>query len=259
MIASTRRTATRPLSTAFSQSSAERGVLPWTMMTSRSLAPRDSVTRGGTAHAPRATGQPRVAVALGRFGELIRRLLTDVMAEDRAIDVIARDLDVPTLLRAVARQAPQVVVLDVENVGEPSELGNLRAAVPETGIVLLTRHPCLARSITFLAAGVVCISLDDSEDELLLAVHLAADGLGRVAIDNGRVVGSPPSRASSLTPRETQVLEQISKGLTGVQIAHELHIDPETVKTHSEHIYRKLNVRGRRDLVGFRIARSAEI
>ena len=48
-----------------------------------------------------------------------------------------------------------------------------------------------------------------------------------------------------LTERETEVLEQLSKGLTYDQIAENLFISYGTVRKHVENIYRKLGVNNR--------------
>jgi DNA-binding NarL/FixJ family response regulator len=48
-----------------------------------------------------------------------------------------------------------------------------------------------------------------------------------------------------LTDRETEVLEQLSKGLTYDQIAEGLFISYGTVRKHVENIYRKLGVNNR--------------
>src|SRR3712207_4953691 len=51
-----------------------------------------------------------------------------------------------------------------------------------------------------------------------------------------------------LTPREADVLELLQRGLTNAQIAHELSIGVETVRTHARNIYSKLGISTRRDL-----------
>jgi DNA-binding NarL/FixJ family response regulator len=50
---------------------------------------------------------------------------------------------------------------------------------------------------------------------------------------------------ATLTPRELEVLELVSEGLAGHQIAARLGVSPATVKTHCAHIYSKLGVSGR--------------
>jgi len=242
MIAPTRRTATSLLPTSIS-----RGP-----MISRSPMLRASVTRDGRASGAPATAQTPVTVALGLFGALISRGLTEVIAEDGAIDIVARDLDMPALLRTVARRAPQVVVLDMKQVGELSGLRGLQALAPEAGIVLLAHCSGLARATTLFAAGANCLSFDVSARDLLLTVRLAASGKHGAAFHDGlmaeslRLSGTP-----DLTHREIQVLEYLSKGRSHAEIACALNVTESTMRKHSAQIRRKLKVRRTRELVGF--------
>lgn len=52
-----------------------------------------------------------------------------------------------------------------------------------------------------------------------------------------------------LSEREMQVLEGMRRGLSNTQIARELFLSPETVKTHARRLYQKLNVHDRRQAV----------
>ena len=52
-----------------------------------------------------------------------------------------------------------------------------------------------------------------------------------------------------LTPREAEVLELIQTGKSNAEIANELHVSIETVRSHARRIYRKLGVRTRRELL----------
>ncbi|WP_307789215.1 helix-turn-helix transcriptional regulator [Glycomyces salinus] len=76
------------------------------------------------------------------------------------------------------------------------------------------------------------------------AVRLAA-GIPRQAT---------PARADRLTAREIQVLRAMSEGKSNAQIATELFLSVDTVKTHSKRLFRKLGVHDRAHAVavGFR-------
>ncbi|MNR00953.1 putative transcriptional regulatory protein NarL [compost metagenome] len=54
---------------------------------------------------------------------------------------------------------------------------------------------------------------------------------------------------SPLTKRETEILERIANGLTKSQIANDLFIDQETVRSHVKNIYIKLDVNSKSDAI----------
>ena len=55
----------------------------------------------------------------------------------------------------------------------------------------------------------------------------------------------PTSRVVDLSDRESEVLALIAKGLTNAQIADELYLSIETVKTYVKRLYAKLDVHNR--------------
>ena len=58
-----------------------------------------------------------------------------------------------------------------------------------------------------------------------------------------------PSSACPLTERELQVLRLLDSELSGPQIARELFVSHNTVRTHTKHIFTKLDVTSRRAAV----------
>jgi len=56
-----------------------------------------------------------------------------------------------------------------------------------------------------------------------------------------------------LTPREKEILQLISNGLSNKEIATQLHIAPNTVKNHVHHLLDKLKVRSRHDAAWMQI------
>ena len=54
---------------------------------------------------------------------------------------------------------------------------------------------------------------------------------------------------SHLSPREREVVSQLAQGYSYAQIAAQLNISENTLKTHIKRIYRKLNVHNRTQAV----------
>jgi len=70
----------------------------------------------------------------------------------------------------------------------------------------------------------------------------------KVGLNQFLTQGELQNRWSSLSHREQQVVALICLGYRNYQIAEALGIAPETVKTHLQHIFDKLHLRGSREL-----------
>lgn len=82
-----------------------------------------------------------------------------------------------------------------------------------------------------------------SAESLVDAIVKVAAG-ERVGFDGG-VDARPDPRRVELSDRESEVLALIASGLTNAQIAHELYLSIETVKTYVKRLYAKLDVHNR--------------
>ena len=163
-------------------------------------------------------------------------------------------------LRVVAQLEPDVVLLDLRL---PDMLGTevitaLRARAPEAKIVLFTAYADHAALPAALEAGIDgCLLKDSSTTDLATALHRVASGL--IVIDP-RLRNSAPSRMqeslyrAGLTRREYQVLRRVAVGRTNPEIAEDLGITRNTVKTYLQSAMGKLGARNRVEA----IARASE-
>lgn len=74
--------------------------------------------------------------------------------------------------------------------------------------------------------------------------------LHAAGVDTARL--DPYSSLATLTAQERQVAEAAAEGLTNAEIARRMYLSPKTVELHLTHVYRKLGVRGRSELVDVR-------
>ena len=83
---------------------------------------------------------------------------------------------------------------------------------------------------------------------------LARTNEGALAKQLGVSVPRPAAEAS-LTPRELEIVHEVERGLSNREIATRLFISEATVKAHLRHIYEKLGVRTRTELMAQRARR----
>ena len=179
--------------------------------------------------------------------------------DDFAVIACCRNGD--EALQAVLSEDADVLVLDMRMPGR-SGLDVLRE---------LERTPSPCR--------IVLLTADISDEDVVEAVHLGAQGLvlkasnpetlldcvRRVHAGERPIDGAATSRAGSragprepppardagrvLTPRETEIVQMVAQGLRNRIIGERLSISEGTVKIHLHNIYEKVKVSGRLELV----------
>ncbi|MET0399156.1 MAG: response regulator transcription factor [Longimicrobiaceae bacterium] len=167
----------------------------------------------------------------------------------------ARDAD--ETLAAVARGAPDVVLLDVSMHGALALVRGIHEARPDLKVVAFAVDDAHEDAVLACAEAGVSgwaghdASLDDlvrsvvsaARGELLCSARVAALLSQRVAaLAVGRAGAASPAQ---LTPREAEIGELISRGMSNKHIARTLSLRPATVKNHVHNILEKLNVNTR--------------
>jgi DNA-binding NarL/FixJ family response regulator len=191
----------------------------------------------------------RVRVVLARFEDLIDRGLRALIGEDDHLELLAAGVPHERLAAEIERHRPQVALLNYGSLRTPLEVRELVATHPDTHLIVLANRPSPAECNQMLAFGATaCLSKETQARDVLSAIHLASRGLQVLRRTEVEADAPPPSGPELLTPREAAVLELLQSGRSNGEIAAQLHIGVETVRTHARAIYRKLGIRSRREL-----------
>jgi DNA-binding NarL/FixJ family response regulator len=190
---------------------------------------------------------------------VVREGLRAVLSAEADLAVVGECGSGEEAVRLAVSLRPDVVLMDLRLPGIDGVEATARVVEAGAGHVLvLTTYDSDGDIVRALAAGATGYLLKDApRGELARAVRAAARGetvlaapvAARLAT-HVRGGGSP-----TLTPRETQVLRGIARGLSNPDIGRELFIGEATVKSHVTRIFDKLGVNDRTAAVTAAIAR----
>ncbi|MGY6024589.1 response regulator [Streptomyces spinosirectus] len=186
---------------------------------------------------------------------MVRQGLRDFLSLDGDIAVVGETTNGLEAIRLARELSPDVVLMDlmmpVMDGIEATE--QIRRELPEVRVVALTGTLDGAAVMATVRAGATGFLLKNAEaDELRQAVKAAADG--RTYVSSAAVARlidhvTDSARPERLTERESEVLVMLARGKANKEIAHELHIGQQTVKTYVSHIFDKLGVHSRTQAV----------
>ncbi len=180
---------------------------------------------------------------------IVRRGLAMVLRQEADFEVVGEARTGQEGLEAVARLQPDLVLLDLimpEMDGKTTALA-LRSSHPKVKIIMLTGIELDERLFELLEMGIEGFVMKEVEPaQLVEAIRLVMRGeayfskpvLQRLLARIRR--GHSPSPKPSLTAREQEVLQWMATPMTYRQIAHQLGVSEETIRTHARNILEKM-------------------
>jgi len=176
------------------------------------------------------------------------------------IEVVAEAVDGATVLDALRRQQPDLLLLDLNMPGlsGPDLIARIRSHWSDLPILVLSMHNEPQVAARVLKAGASGYVTKDSEMEVLLGAIRKVAGGGKyivpelaeklvfdVSLGNGKL----PHQ--SLSDRELEVLRLLVTGKGVNEIADQLCISNKTVSTHKTRLLEKMNLSGTAELVRY--------
>ncbi|RYD31084.1 MAG: response regulator transcription factor [Verrucomicrobiaceae bacterium] len=197
-------------------------------------------------------------IAIVEDDNSLRDILTEIVTGS-PWKLVNTFINAEAALAGLTKSCPEVVLMDIQLPGMSGIecVSKLKALHPGVLVLMVTVYDNNERVFEALAAGASGYLLKrDAPAKLLEALD---DLLGGGSPMSGAIARkvvqhfhkAPPSRNKehNLTPRETQILEMLAKGSLYKEIAWDLGIGFETVRSHIDNIYNKLHVRTRTEAV----------
>jgi DNA-binding NarL/FixJ family response regulator len=203
----------------------------------------------------------KISVLLVEDHETVRQGLKLLIDGQPDMEVIAEAGSGREALALADTRHPAVAVIDISmpDINGLTATRQLKERAPRTGVVALTRYNDHAYVKEMLGAGALAYVLKKSRsDELLAAIRAAA--AGRQYLDTS-LASEPSSFFKSpsggggprLTARESDVLRMMALGHSNKEIASSLDVTVKTIEVHKANAMRKLELKGRTDVVKFAV------
>ena len=178
---------------------------------------------------------------------VVRKGLAMVLRQEPDFEVVGEAENGRKGLEAARSLDPDIILLDLvmpEMDGKEMALA-LRRSNPGIKIMMLTGTEVDDRVVDLVAAGVEGYVLKNIEPgDLVRAIHAVAHGEACLHPSVLRKIllrmEPQPSYSAVLTPRELEVLGWMATSNTYKQIAVQLNVSEETVRSHAKNILEKL-------------------
>ncbi|MCA2654402.1 MAG: response regulator transcription factor [Microcystis sp. M015S2] len=179
--------------------------------------------------------------------------LEQALSEQPDFEIVGQASDGLAGVQLALSLRPDLVVMDI---GLPRLDGiaatkQIKEGLANVHVVMLTSHTLQQEVIAALASGAdaYCIK-GASLDRLLAAIEAAKDGatyldpqIARLVMDNLKPPAvQPHANLALLSEREMEVLKLIVEGKSNAEIAEQLYLSTNTIKTHVRGIMNKLAV-----------------
>jgi DNA-binding NarL/FixJ family response regulator len=200
-----------------------------------------------------------VRVVIADDHPVVRDGLGALLGSRPGIEVVGTAASGREAVRAAVTVRPDVLVLDLQmpdldGVAAAREIGR---AAPDVAVLVLTMYDDDDSVFAAMRAGARGYLLKGaSQDEIARAIHAVAAGeaifgpaVARRVLAQLSAPTAPTTPFPELTPRERQVLELMTAGLTTSAIGARLGLAPKTVTNHTSAVFAKLQVQGRAEAV----------
>jgi len=199
-----------------------------------------------------------IKVAIVEDDTLILSSLQQIIHNSDGFQVVNCYTHAEEAIEAVKSTALDVLLLDVDlpGISGVKALPELIKNQPSLNIIMLTIHEESELVFASLEKGAVGYLLKSNNPNLILqGIREVFEGGSPMSPPIARkiIASFQPNKDNQLTPRELEILQELSNGANNKRIAETLFISTNTVKAHIKNIYKKMQVHSRAEAVSIAI------
>ena len=197
----------------------------------------------------------KIRILIADDHEVVREGLTAIISAQADMTIVAQASDGAQAIALAQEKQPDVILLDLSmpNKDGLAAIREIKQANADAHILVLTSFDDDERVFPAIKAGALGYLLKDTpRTQLLAAIRDVACGRAflhpTIAMKMMRELRAPEdtrSATSALTPRETETLQLIARGLGNRTIADTLGVDERTVAKYVSSILSKLHLASR--------------
>jgi DNA-binding NarL/FixJ family response regulator len=208
-----------------------------------------------------------IRVVIADDHRVVREGLCYLLGQEPDVEIAGEAGDGAQAIAVVAATRPDVLLLDLymPALDGHAVLDALRTAPHRPAVVVLTSATEDEHLVRAVHSGATSYLLKTAPaEDVIAAVRDAAAGTARLSpelltrLTRALRRPSAPDPFGPLSPREREVLRLIARGLSNRQIARDLAIGEETVKTHVRSILTKLGLQDRVQAAIFALRHQAD-
>ena len=201
-----------------------------------------------------------IRLVIAEDQRLFRQSLRLLLEHERDLDVVGEAIDGREAVECSLKLKPDIILMDVDmpRLDGVTATRLIRGCLPEVRVLMLSIHDEDARIVAAVQAGACGYVLKDADHHEFLRIIRATyrgeqvrspfmpDRFAKRVVGAIKAAeGAVGTGVTALTEREREILACAAAGRGNKDIADQLCVSPDTVKTHLHHIYQKLGVAGR--------------
>ena len=193
----------------------------------------------------------KIKILIADDHAIVRMGLATLLGAQDGFEVVGEASNGSEAVTRALKLKPDVVVMDLvmpkkDGVAATAEL---HEKLPTAKCLVLTSFGTAEELQAALHAGAAGILLKSTANSKLVAtIRKVAAGKTVIADDVEQLLTEDES-IPELSPRQREILESITRGLSNAQIAIQLDISAESVKTHMSKLFAKLGAANRTEAV----------